>query len=202
MVMIRPRTGDFLYTPDEIIVMLEDIRSFKEAGVDGLVFGALTKDGRVDIRTTSRLANEARPLQVCFHRAFDMTRNPLEALQDLQSIEGITRILTSGHGKTAPSSLPVLISLLRGSCSENHPPLTILPGSGINPNTVGSLVKALTPHGLREIHLSAGGWVPGEMEYKKDGMGMGIGGEGEWGIWRTSEEAVRWVRRIVDETIQ
>lgn len=54
MVMIRPRTGDFLYTPDEIIVMLEDIRSFKEAGVDGLVFGALTKDGRVDIRTTSR----------------------------------------------------------------------------------------------------------------------------------------------------
>ena len=98
--------------------------------------------------------------------------------------------------------MPALQGLLQHASTLKEgrdKPLVILPGSGINPVTVGSLVQELLPWGLNEIHLSAGGWVPGAMEYRPGGMGMGVGGEGEWGIWRTSEEIVRQVRTIVDD---
>ncbi|CCL98135.1 uncharacterized protein FIBRA_00129 [Fibroporia radiculosa] len=203
IVMIRPRTGDFCYTPDEFAIMREDIRAFKHAGAHGIVMGVLTKDGRVDIGRSATLASEAAPLQVCFHRAFDMTRDPMEALNDVRSIEHVTRILTSGHRPTAPSSLPTLRALLEASAPDTpvkggHS-LGILPGSGINSSTVRPLLDALLPHGLRAIHLSGGSWIPGTMEFRREGMGMGIGGEGEWGVWRTSEERVRQVRHIADE---
>lgn len=82
---------------------------------------------------------------------------------------------------------------------DRSSPLIILPGSGIGPSTVHAVAKELLPHGLREIHLSGGRWEDGPMRYRPEGMGMGIGGAGEWGVWRTDEEAVRAVRHAVDE---
>ena len=76
---------------------------------------------------------------------------------------------------------------------------TILVGSGVNPRTIGPLLQELLPCGLREVHLSGGGWIASEMEFRREGMGMGIGGDGEWGIWRTDEDRVRDVRRQVDQ---
>ena len=76
----------------------------------------------------------------------------------------------------------------------------ILVGSGVNGRTIGPLLEELLPCGLCEVHLSGGGWVASEMEFRRPEMGMGVGGDGEWGIWRTSEERVREVRRIVDAT--
>jgi copper homeostasis protein len=73
-----------------------------------------------------------------------------------------------------------------------------LPGSGINAETVGPLLDHLLPYGLKEIHLSAGAWIDNGAEYRKEGFGMGVG-EGEWGVWRTDEEKVREVKRIVEE---
>ena len=75
----------------------------------------------------------------------------------------------------------------------------VLVGSGVNPRTVGPLLAELLPCGLREVHLSGGSWLPGEMEFRREGMGMGVGVDGEWGVWRTSEESVRDVRRQVDQ---
>ncbi|KAI0936948.1 hypothetical protein AcV5_004965 [Taiwanofungus camphoratus] len=96
--MVRPRTGDFLYSEAERNVMLEDMYIFKQSGASGVVFGILRKDGTVDVERVTRLANEAFPMQVCFHRAFDMTRDPIEALNDIWSIPHMTRILTrQGH---------------------------------------------------------------------------------------------------------
>ncbi|KAJ3519252.1 hypothetical protein NM688_g9328 [Phlebia brevispora] len=184
-----------MYSPLEMDVMLEDIRAFKQAGADGFVFGVLKPEGRVDLDRTFILAAQAAPLQVCFHRAFDMTRDPIEALRDLKSIPGMTRILTSGHGQKAPSSISVLQKLLR----ESKRVLTIMPGSGINPDTIGPLLESLAPYGLKEFHLSAGEWIQSEMTFRPEGMGMGIGGDGEWGIWRTKEETVRAVRKIADD---
>ena len=77
--------------------------------------------------------------------------------------------------------------------------VNILPGSGINADTVSTLLDGLLPYGLREIHLSAGAWLPGEATFRREGMGMGVGGDGEWGIWRASEDVVRAVRRIADD---
>lgn len=75
---------------------------------------------------------------------------------------------------------------------------TILVGSGVNARTIGPLLEELLPCGLREVHLSGGGWVASEMGFRRPGLGMGIGGDGEWGVWRTSEERIREVRTLAD----
>ncbi|OBZ79237.1 Copper homeostasis protein CutC [Grifola frondosa] len=213
MVMVRPRTGDFLYSNAELTVMLEDVRIFKEAGASGVVFGVLHKDGRVDVPRTTTLVEEASPMQgwfkslhfstlfdyVCFHRAFDMTNDPLEGMAMILATSQHHETAFcrhSGHGVSAPSSLPMLRTLL--SAHHMTSP-TILPGSGINARTVGPLLAALLSYGVREIHLSGGSWMSGAMEHQPQGMGMGVGGEGEWGIWRTSEDRVREVRIAADQ---
>ncbi|KAJ7459094.1 copper homeostasis CutC domain-containing protein [Mycena galericulata] len=199
MAMIRPRTGDFLYSHEEIEVMLEDIRVFKREGVRGVVLGVLRADGRVDVDTTKRLVDEALPLEVCFHRAFDMTRDAAEALRDVISIGGISRILTSGHGQTVLESLHILKELCQTTrkLAEDLPwVLSILPGSGINTETVDPILNALLPLGVMEIHLSGGSWVESGMTHRQAGLGMGVG-ESEWNIWETSENKVREVRRLV-----
>ncbi|KIP11138.1 hypothetical protein PHLGIDRAFT_83925, partial [Phlebiopsis gigantea 11061_1 CR5-6] len=203
MVMIRPRTGDFLYSMHEQQVMLDDIAQFKAEGAMGVVFGALSKEGDVDIGTTIRLLAAARPMEVCFHRAIDMTLDPVEAFRALKAIPGITRVLTSGHSERAPSerSLEILKTFFEMNSTNAHSSFkpSILPGSGINPKTIGTVMDALLPLGLREVHLSAGAWLASEMIHKPEGMGMGVGGEGEWGIWRTKEHVVRAVRQAVDD---
>ncbi|CDO73444.1 hypothetical protein BN946_scf185013.g79 [Trametes cinnabarina] len=200
MVMIRPRVGDFFYTDAELQVMREDVRIFKAAGADGVVIGILQKDGRIDVTRTKILAAEAAPLQVCFHRAVDMSsQDILSAHLDVSSIPHVTRMLTSGQAPTAttPAALPSLRMLLR-TASRMPSSAKVLVGSGINANTVGPLLAELLPCGLREIHLSGGEWVPSEMEFRREGMSMGVGGEADWAIWRTSEEKVREVREVVD----
>ncbi|KAG2155536.1 copper homeostasis protein CutC [Suillus clintonianus] len=199
MVMIRPRTGDFVYTEAEFDVMVEDIRCFRENSVQGVVFGVLSPEGHVDVDRTQRLIGV-----VCFHRAFDMTRDTRNGKgkstwYQLSKIDGITRILTSGQGITAASanSLNVLKDLLDLAKNQDTR-IEILPGSGINSSTIGALCQALLPHGLREVHMSGGHWIDGASIWRRDGMGMGIGGPGEWGIWRTSASAIREVKDVIN----
>jgi len=128
-----------------------------------------------------------------------MSRDPISAFRDIATIPGITRVLTSGHGQTAvsPSSLVVLLQLLQDtkqlSLENARPAITILPGSGIKPTTIQTLLETLLPAGLQEIHLSAGGWTKSEMQYRREDMGMG-----EWEIWRTDERTVAQIRQIID----
>ncbi|KAF8971685.1 copper homeostasis CutC domain-containing protein [Flammula alnicola] len=204
MVMIRPRVGDFLYSKDELAVMLEDIRIIKELGnVRGFVAGALTSDGRVDVECMKFIVDEILPLEICFHRAFDMTKDPIEAMADIADIGGISRILTSGHSSKAPEGLPILQKLFKTRkelVEDDVWGMTIMPGSGVNGKTLPSLLKALLPLGLTEIHLSGGVWIPSGMSFKKDGMGMSTENATEWGVWRTQEDEVRKAREIVDVT--
>jgi len=202
MVMIRPRIGDFLYSKPELMVMLEDIHAFKDIGnIRGFVLGALTKDGRVDIECMKMLVDEVLPLEVCFHRAFDMTKDANEALHDIADIGGISRILTSGQNAKASDGIPILRGLFKTRTElieDDAWGLTIMPGSGINSKTLPSILSSLLPLGLREIHLSGGKWTPGGMEFHRDGMGMGSGDDEEWGVWRTHESEVRKVRETAD----
>ncbi|KAF8445633.1 copper homeostasis protein CutC [Boletus edulis BED1] len=185
MVMVRPRTGDFVYSEEEVIVMLQDISAFKEYGVQGVVFGALTAAGDVDERLVRRLVSAAVPLEVCFHRAFDMTRDLKSAWKTLTEMTGITRVLTSGRCKdvNSPEALEALAWMFDAARLSST---KVLPGSGINISTIPVLCKALLSHGLDEIHLSGGRWVDGRSVHRPDGMGMG-----EWSIWKTDEEAIR-----------
>ncbi|ORX40597.1 CutC family-domain-containing protein [Kockovaella imperatae] len=172
MVMVRPRTGSFIYTPEEINTMIEDIKAFKAEGVRGVVFGCLTEDGAIDEKVTKQLVAAARPLDVTFHRAFDISTG----LDTLQRIGGITRLLTSGHGKTVMDGAVELSGLISHSSSVNGP--IICPASGINNETVLRLHKAVP--GLKEVHLTGSGIIP----YPKDSrsiMAQDLGfGAGEW----------------------
>jgi copper homeostasis protein len=108
MAMVRPRGGDFVYTESEIRQMETEIEFFKQAGVAGVVFGLLTRDGEIDIENTRHLAKLAFPLEVTFHKAIDYTTNILKSFQELNEINGITRVLTSGGKDTAWNGRMVL----------------------------------------------------------------------------------------------
>ena len=99
--MIRPRGGSFVYSESEIRQMELDIEFCKQAGVSGVVFGLLRKDGTIDHENTSRLAKLASPLEVTFHKAIDDTVDIILAFKELNSIESITRVLSSGGHPTA-----------------------------------------------------------------------------------------------------
>ncbi|XP_014380244.1 copper homeostasis protein cutC homolog isoform X6 [Alligator sinensis] len=117
-VMIRPRGGDFLYSDREVDVMKADARLAKLHGADGLVFGALTEDGRIDTELCMALLAVCRPLPVTFHRAFDMVHDPMVALETLISL-GFERVLTSGCDSSALEGLP-LIKRLAEQVSTPH----------------------------------------------------------------------------------
>lgn len=101
MAMVRPRGGNFVYAEDEILLMEAEIEYFKQSGVTGVVFGLLTNDGAIDVENTRRLAKLASPLEVTFHKAIDYSDDILKSFQELNTIEGITRVLTSGGMDTA-----------------------------------------------------------------------------------------------------
>jgi copper homeostasis protein len=100
MVMIRPRGGDFTYSTDEFEIMKEDIQQCKALKVKGVVFGLLGIDGNIDKVRTSQLVQLARPMEVTFHKAIDLTHDLMEAVMLLKEI-GVERILTSGGKETA-----------------------------------------------------------------------------------------------------
>jgi copper homeostasis protein len=101
MAMVRPRGGNFVYTEDEIQLMEAEIEFFKKSGVAGVVFGLLTDDSAIDVENTRRLAKLASPLEVTFHKAIDYSNDILQSFQELNAIDGITRVLTSGGMDTA-----------------------------------------------------------------------------------------------------
>lgn len=91
-VLIRPRGGDFCYSTYEYEVMALDIEHCKRIGVDGVVIGVLRDTGDVDVDRTKQLVELAKPMNVTFHRAFDMVRDPYKALEDIIAIGGISRV--------------------------------------------------------------------------------------------------------------
>ena len=101
MVMIRPRGGDFVYPDDEVAQMADEIAFCKRSGVAGVVFGLLTRAGEIDVENTKRLARAALPLDITFHKAIDYSVDVMASFARLNSIDGITRVLTSGGCATA-----------------------------------------------------------------------------------------------------
>ncbi len=118
-VIIRPRGGDFLFDDDEFAVMQADIDTAKAEGADGVVIGLLTADGTIDAERTRALIARARPLSVTFHRAFDMTPDPFEALETLIGL-GVDRVLTSGQEATVLEGLPLIAELVRRAGRPDH----------------------------------------------------------------------------------
>jgi copper homeostasis protein len=145
-VMIRPRGGDFVYTPTELEVMKNDIHILRFFGADGFVFGILKPDGEVDAEACKALIKEAEGLPCTFHRAFDVCLDQEAALEVLIDC-GFKRILTSGGENTVTAGLPNILKLLTLAGDR----IIIMPGGGLQPPHVSLLNK---DNLLREIHAS------------------------------------------------
>jgi copper homeostasis protein len=163
--MIRPRGGDFLYDDDELAIMRSDIEIAKEEGADGVVIGLLTVEGEVDAARTRELISLARPLAVTFHRAFDMTRDPLQALETLVRL-GVDRVLTSGQDATVLEGLPLIAELVRRAANR----IVVMPGGGITSRNVARIVAAAAP---KEIHFACLDRVDGGMQFRQQHVFMG-----------------------------
>ncbi|CAM2117941.1 copper homeostasis protein cutC homolog isoform X1 [Lepidochelys kempii] len=164
-VMIRPRGGDFLYSDRELEVMKADIRLAKLHGADGLVFGALTEDGRIDTELCTALLAVCRPLPVTFHRAFDMVHDPLVALETLVSL-GFERVLTSGCDSSALEGLPLIKRLTEQAKGR----IVVVPGGGI---TERNLQRILEGSGAPEFHCSARSARDSGMKFRNSSVAMG-----------------------------
>lgn len=157
-VMLRPRGGDFCYSNYEFHTMKRDLSQCQRLSVDGLVFGILTEDGRIDKRRCKELIAKARPLKVTCHRAFDMTRDPFEALEDCIEV-GFDRILTSGQRPKAIEGAELIAKLVKKADGR----IAIMAGSGVNENTVSEIVKTTA---VNEIHFSATAFKDSVMQYR------------------------------------
>jgi copper homeostasis protein len=145
--MIRPRAGDFVWTPDEIDHMQGEIDDALEAGLDGIVIGASRPDGHLDAKTLRQLLTDIPPdVDRVLHRCIDLTPDPVAAV-DIAVQLGFTRILTSGGGARAPDAL----GRLRAMFDRAKGRIEIMPGSGITAENVAQLA-ALLP--LTAVHAS------------------------------------------------
>lgn len=182
-VIIRPRGGDFLYTPLEIERMEEDIRICRELGVDGVVIGCLTADGEVDMEANRRLVKCAKGMSVTFHRAFDRTAHPFKAMEDIISL-GCDRILTSGQQPKAIEGTHLLAELQERALGR----VILLAGCGVNESNIHDIFKATDIH---EYHFSARVEVPSLMKYNNPEVYMGAEGADEANCLVTSAERVK-----------
>jgi len=164
-VMIRPRGGDFCYSDVEFEVMKRDIELAKRLDANGVVFGILNEDGLVDMDRTGTLVALARPLSVTFHRAFDMSRDPYEALEDLIRL-GIDRILTSGHDLSALEGLDLITDLVQKAGDR----IIVVPGGGITERNIKKIVEQ---SGVKEVHVAALVSVESRMRYRNTRCFMG-----------------------------
>ena len=190
-VMIRPRGGDFHYSNYEFHCMKRDIDQCQKISVDGVVFGILNADGTLDKKRCKELIDRARPIKVTCHRAFDMTRDPFEALEDCIEL-GFHRILTAGHRATAPEGADLIAELIEKANGR----IAIMPGSGVNENTVEELVRKSK---ATEIHFSATAFRESAMTYRNEKIaGMGSDEGAEFKYRTVDPERVRTMRKLAE----
>ncbi len=164
-VIVRPRGGDFLYSDLEHRSMLDDVAALRDAGVAGIVIGCLRADGTVDEERMTALTEAAGPLAVTCHRAFDMTRDPLEALEALIRC-GVDRVLTSGQRDSAIEGADLLADLVERAGNR----IIVMGCGALDADNIRNIQRHT---GLSEMHFAALRDVPSGMLYRNAQVGMG-----------------------------
>jgi copper homeostasis protein len=188
-VMIRPRGGDFVYSGDEIAIMREDIELAAQSGVEGVVFGLLTPQGDIDVERTRALVELARPMEVTFHRAIDMTRDVVGSLEDVIAT-GADRVLTSGGEPTAVQGaqrIRAMVDAARGR-------IAIMAGGGIRPENVLQLSQAT---GAVEFHSALRSTLPSPIAYQAQGIHLGDPNVDDYARSGVTSEDVRSLRQAL-----
>lgn len=164
-VLIRPRGGDFCYTDPEFDTLCEDIRICKELGIDGVVVGFLKPDGTFDLEKMAKVRDLAYPMSLTCHRAFDMCRDPFQALEDLIGL-GYNRILTAGQKNSAPEGAELIAQLIQQAAGR----IILMPGAGIRETNIVDLMKQT---GATEFHVTGQKPIESPMIFRQVGVYMG-----------------------------
>lgn len=182
-VLIRPRGGDFVYTPQEVDCMVADIEQCRREGADAVVIGALTPEGDIDMDACRRMVDAAKGMSVTFHRAFDMCRDARKGLEDIIAL-GCDRILTSGQAPSAAQGVEMLAELHRLAAGR----IVIMAGAGVNASNAGKILR----EGLAdELHASARAKVESKVTNRRDDVKMGTPDSDEYSRLSTSSEIVK-----------
>lgn len=188
-VMLRPRGGDFFYSSYEFHAMKRDLLQCQKLSVDGFVLGILNQDGTIDRKRCKELIDKAKPLKVTCHRAFDMTRDPFEALEDCIEA-GFSRILTSGQQPKASEGVELIRQLVEKAGNR----ISIMAGSGVNEQTVEKIVSATN---VKEIHFSATAFRDSGMIFQNQKIAaMGEEGKSEFQVRTVDPERVKRIREL------
>ena len=190
-ILIRPRFGDFLYSKEELEQMCEEIRTYRELGANGVVIGALTPDGDLDLDAMRRLMNCAGNMDVTLHRAFDVCRDPKEALEQAVSL-GMNTILTSGQQNSAVKGAELLAELQRKAAGR----IRIQAGGGICADAIRELYPKT---GVTAYHMSGKIELASPMQYRKENVNMGLPSLSEYTLYRTDVKAVRSAKAVLEE---
>lgn len=186
--IIRPRGGDFCYSSSEFNEMLKDIEMCRNMGVQGIVTGILNSDGTFDLRRMLQLKNAAGSLEFCVHRAIDMCRNPLEAIDALSDL-GVKRVLSSGARNTAIEGIDLLEVMLAHANNR----IEIMAGSGIH----AGQIEALWNIGIRHFHASASSKYPSEMKYRN--LHIRMGKDGDQDEYQRTEADLQKIKSLLSE---
>lgn len=189
--LIRPRFGDFCYTDEEFILIREAVKEFRKLGADGVVVGILNPDGTLNMDQMKILMEEAGDMSVTLHRAFDLCADPYKAMEQAISL-GIDTILTSGQKNVCTLGTDLLKELVEKSAGR----IVIQVGSGVNADVIEEIYLKT---GAKAYHMSGKVTLESSMNYRKEGVYMGLPSISEYEIWRTDEAAVRKAREVLEK---
>lgn len=188
--LIRPRFGDFCYTDYEYAMIRREVAMYREMGAEGVVIGILNPDGSLNMEQMEILMEEAGGMSVTLHRAFDVCRDPFEALDQAKKL-GIHTILTSGQKNSASAGRDLLKELTERAGDA----IDIMAGGGVN----AQVIRELAPYtGAHVFHMSGKITLDSRMEYRREGVNMGLPSLSEFEIWRTKAENIRAAREVLD----
>ncbi|HKK60394.1 MAG TPA: copper homeostasis protein CutC [Salinivirga sp.] len=193
-VIVRPRGGDFVYSEIEYAIIKEDVRMIKELGANGVVVGFLSANGEIDLSRTKTIIEIVGNMEVTFHRAFDMCKDPYRALDQLIDL-GVTRVLTSGAQNTAMEGAELIAKLVEKAGDK----ISIMPGSGINAENIS---KLLAHTNAFEFHSSAKIFVQGNMQYQNQEVSMsGSSNPEEFNHISVDYEQIRAMLKVLNEKL-
>ena len=187
--IIRPRFGDFCYTDSELRIMEEEIKQFKDEGVEGVVTGVLSPDGTLDMSAMEKLSKAAGGMHFALHRAFDMCKDPFLALKQAEDL-GVRTILTGGQQNTCIDGAELIKELALKT------KIDIMAGSGVSAETIPQLRKIT---GVSSYHLSGKVTIESPMVYRNPNLKMGLPSLSEFELQRTSAEKISAVRKVLEE---
>ena len=190
-VLIRPRFGDFCYSENEFSIISGEITMYRNLGADAVVVGCLCKDGGVNLEQMQQIVKAAGSMQLTFHRAFDVCKDPYIALEQIKQL-GIGTVLTSGQKNCFQDGKELLRELVQISKND----IDIMPGGGVTPETLKNTASYI---GANVYHMSAKVIVDSIMEYRKEDVNMGLPSFSEYEIWQTSEEIVRKAKEMINQ---